>query len=91
MVENGWYRGTPSEESIAWALEQEAALDAVKPNDFENFSPRHWQGFLAERAFATSLNQEARTGAPRWKDGPSGIGQRRTVAWGYKCRPTSIE
>ena len=66
-IEHGWYRGTPGTDAIAWALAQETALDAVKPNDFVNFSNRRWQGFLAERAFDRWLEQ---LGVPRvWNGG----------------------
>src|SRR4051794_12033040 len=41
-TDEGWYEGRPSEQTIAWAKEQEAVGDANKPNDFRNFSNRRW-------------------------------------------------
>ncbi len=54
----GWIRGTPSDETLEWALTVEAEGDRHKPNDMPNFSNRRFQGFVAERAFDRWLDEQ---------------------------------
>jgi hypothetical protein len=81
----GWLRGTPSDETLEWALSVEARGDRNKPNDMPNFSNRRFQGFVAERALERWLQQNhvehVRNGEtdfrPDFEVGP--------VAVGVKC------
>ncbi len=58
LTPEGWLRGIPSQETLAWARRVEAEGDKRKPNDMPNFSGRRYQGFVAERAFDLWLEQE---------------------------------
>ena len=87
-LDEGWYAGTPSQEAIDWAVAMQNELDAVKSNDFENFSDLRWQGFLAERAFATWL--EEREVAFTWNGGADSKPDFVVLGAGVGCKARSF-